>query len=274
MRKKWYYFGLVGLLLLPACNEEQPAAPDTATPPAEFSELVWSDDFNGNTLDPSRWSAAEGAFANGNGEQQYFRPENVSVRDGNLVIRTVRETYGGQPYTSGTASSKGRFSFQENTRIDIRMKMTRGAGLWNSLTFLPVEEKFGPYPKSGAMTLEHMGVASSTAVFNAAYDGGVGKSKVVNLSGDRRFADDFHVFTLIWEKDMVRWFFEDQELVRVTPASLNGKTYPFNEQFFLNFGTKVGGSIAGPVAASTTFPQELLIDYVRVYRNPAPRAGG
>jgi beta-glucanase (GH16 family) len=272
MEKIYYCLALVGVLLLGSCQNNDVLYNEL--PPARFTDLVWSDEFDSTALDTTRWNRGVGFYFNETGEQQYFtnRPENIFVRDGNLVIRANKETYQGQPYTSGDLSTKGKFFFKDNYRIDIRVKMSKGAGLWNSFAFLPEELKYGPYPKSGAITLEYLGKQPSNAIFNVSYASSTNqmRTSVMTLEKNASFADDYHTFTAIWGNGIVRWFHDNREVMRVTQSDLQNATYPFNENFFLTIKTAVGGATAGTVDAATAFPQELLIDYVKVYKAPLP----
>jgi|GEM_PF-3976784 len=272
MRKTCYSLAIAGSLIFSSCQKNKEIYNEL--PPARFTDLVWSDEFDSPVLDATKWNLGTGFYFNETGEQQYFtnRPENVFIQNGNLVIQARKENYQGQPYTSGDLSTKGKFFFRDNYRIDLRVKMSRGAGLWNSIAFLPEQLRFGPYPKSGAITLEYLGKVPSNVVFNVAYASNNNqnqmRSKVVTLDKKRSFADDYHDFTAIWGNGIVRWFYDNREVMRVTQSDLDGATYPFNEDFFLTIKTAVGGLTAGIVEDENVFPQQLLIDYVRVYRAP------
>jgi beta-glucanase (GH16 family) len=267
MNRLFYGIALGGSLLLVSCDEKEI---DTATPISEYTELVWSDDFTSTTLDETKWNKGVGFYFNETGEKQFFtnRPENVFIKDGNLIIQAKKETYQGQPYTSGDLSTKGKFNFQDNYRIDIRAKMSKGAGLWNSFAFLPEELKYGPYPKSGAITLEHLTRNPQSVILNVAYGSkteNIKKSKSILIDKDT-FGDDYHTFSAVWGNNLVRWYFDEKEVLRVQQSDFDNAIYPFNERFFLTIKTAVGGSLAGEPTAETVFPQQLSIDYIKVYR--------
>jgi len=272
MKKVIYNLILVGVCVCQSCDKKEI---DTATPPSEYNELVWGDDFNATTLDATKWNKGIGVYFTDNGEQQFFtdRPENVFIKDGDLVIQVQKENYSGKAYTSGDLSTKGKFNFQDNFRIDIRAKMSKGFGLWNSFAFLPEEQKYGPYPKSGALTMEHLTRNPSDAIINVAYASTADRkmrTSVVKLDKGT-FYEDYHTFSAIWGNGIVRWYYDDKEVMRVKQSDFTDAIYPFNEKFFLTIKTAVGGQIAGNPTAETQFPQQLLIDYIRVYRVPAAK---
>ncbi len=267
MKKIVYSLSLLGLCLGMSCEKKEI---DTATPFALYNQLVWEDNFTSETLDATRWNKGNGVYFTEHGEKQYFtsRPQNVYLKDGNLIIQTNKEEYSGKSYTSGDLSTKGKFDFQDNYRIDIRAKMSKGMGIWNSFAFLPENNKYGPYPKSGALTLEYLGRNPKNAILNVAYGSeteNIQKSQTVILDA-ASFGDDYHVFSAIWGNDLVRWYVDEKEVLRVKQSDFKNAIYPFNEPFFLTIKTLVGGDIAGEPNDQTVFPQQLSIDYIKVFR--------
>jgi beta-glucanase (GH16 family) len=78
--------------------------------------------------------------------------------------------------------------------------------------------------------------------------------------------DDFHVFGIKWTPDVITFLIEDKAVYRYAPISKNGDNWPFNKPFYLLLNVAIGGNFGGPVGQNTAFPQEFLIDYVRVYQ--------
>ena len=86
------------------------------------------------------------------------------------------------------------------------------------------------------------------------------------LSGNANFQDEFHVFSIIWEADKIQFLVDDELYHTITPASLNGASYPFNKNFFFIFNVAVGGNFPGNPDSSTPFPQRMIVDYIRVFQ--------
>jgi beta-glucanase (GH16 family) len=98
------------------------------------------------------------------------------------------------------------------------------------------------------------------------YSGGNGIGAPDSLASGS-FADDYHVFAVEWAPGEIRWLVDQKEYRKVTPANLpTGTTWVFNHPFFLLLNVAVGGAWPGDPTAATSFPQQMLVDYVRVYR--------
>lgn len=234
------------------------------------SPPAWSDEFDGTALDSTTWVFDIGTGAPlvgwGNNELQTYttRTENVFVRDGHLHIRAIRESYEGMEYTSGRIKTKGRVSFQHG-RFDVRAKMPVGQGLWPAIWLLSTESKFGPWPRSGEIDLmEYLG-HEPNAIHGTVHFGEKWPStkRTQVLTGDVDYSADFHVYSLEWTPESLTWSV-DGEVYHVLPrGDIPIEPYPFDEPFYLILNVAVGGNWPGNPDSSTTFPQEMVLDYVR-----------
>jgi beta-glucanase (GH16 family) len=242
--------------------------------------LVWSDEFNqsdGSRPDPAKWKFEVGPIGSANGELEYYtnRPENSFVRDGNLVIRARKENFTGPDnatgsYTSARITTQGLFE-QTYGRFEARIKIPRGQGIWPAFWILG--DDFGKvgWPACGEIDImENIGKEPSTihgSMHGPGYSGDRDYSSAFKLPGGATFYDDFHVFAIEWEPNVVR-FFLDQELYAVfTPSRLPaGMKWVFDHPFFIILNVAVGGVWPGAPDSTTVFPQEMLVDYVRVYK--------
>lgn len=233
--------------------------------------LAWSDEFNGTTLSDQSWNFETGGSGWGNNELENYtaRPQNAFLSAGNLIIEARREDYGTNKYTSARITTKGKREFKFG-RIDIRAKLPVAKGLWPALWMLgsnidqvswpacgetDIMELIGTYPNRVYGTL-HWKLANGSA-------GNYGSN--YNLSaGD--FSQQFHVFSLIWEQNSLQILVDDKVYVTATDANITSGTYPFNNPSFLIFNVAVGGDWPGPPDATTTFPQRMFVDYVRVFQ--------
>lgn len=237
--------------------------------------LAWSDEFNGTSLDASAWSNESGdgcpALCGwGNNELEYYTapPNNLYFQDGKMIIEARAETFGGKNYTSSRLKTQGKQTFKFG-RIDIRAILPKGKGIWPAFWLLPQDNVYGTWPKSGEIDMmENMGSEPSKVLGTLHYGPGPGStfiSRNYSLSGST-FNDQFHVFSLEWKQDQIKWYVDDVLYSTINKADLGGNNYPFNEKFFLIVNLAVGGNFSGNPDASTLFPQWLIVDYIRVFQ--------
>ncbi|HUJ30035.1 MAG TPA: glycoside hydrolase family 16 protein [Candidatus Acidoferrum sp.] len=242
--------------------------------------LVWSDEFSGldgSPPDVSKWEFDLGGNGWGNKELEYYtsRPENSSLRGGNLVIQARKESFTGpdhvtRDYTSARLKTLGLFD-QAYGWFEARIKIPRGQGIWPAFWLLGNDFGKVAWPACGEIDImENIGNEPGTihgSMHGPGYSGGGGITAAYKLAGGAKFADDFHVFAIEWEPGAVRFYVDGELYETVTPASLPaGKKWVFDHPFFILLNVAVGGGWPGPPDATTEFPQEMLVDYVRVYR--------
>ena len=240
-------------------------------------ELVWSDEFTGTQLEMSKWSfqygtgASEGLSGWGNAELQYYtdRPQNIFVQDGNLHIVARQEAYGGMNYTSARIRSINKGDWRYG-RFEIRAKMPTGQGLWPAIWMMPTDAVYGRWPASGEIDIMELVGHEPDVIHGTIHYGPPhtfsGGSYTME-SGD--FSDDFNVFAIEWERGEIRWYVND--ILYHTEndwfTSDNDFPAPFEQRFHLLLNVAVGGNWPGNPDSSTQFPQEMIVDYVRVYKN-------
>ena len=247
--------------------------------------LVWHDDFDGPagaSFDPAKWVADTGGQGFGNQERQFYttRPDNVALDgDGHLVI-TARAAspsstdecwYGRCRFTSTRLKTKGLFA-QAYGRFEARIRIPRGQGLWPAFWMLGADIDSIGWPRCGEIDImENIGREPAIAhgtLHGPGYSGagGIGRADTLSVGA---FADDFHIFSVAWRPNDIRWYVDGRQYHRMTSADLPpGAKWVFDHPFFLLLNVAVGGGWPGDPDASTTFPQQMLIDYVRVYRDP------
>lgn len=237
--------------------------------------LVWSDEFDGTTVDQSKWEAQIGNGCPslcgwGNNELQFYRSENATVSGGMLTIEAKQESFGGQNYTSARLRTRNLGDWLYG-RIETRAKMPVGQGLWPAFWMLPTDEIYGGWAASGEIDIvEYLGHQPSK-VFGTIHHGGewpdnISSTQSLTLpSGD--FNSTFHTFALEWEPTEMRWYVDDQLYATQTFWVSNGQPYPapFDERFHLLLNLAVGGNFPGNPDGTTVFPQQMVVDYVRVY---------
>jgi beta-glucanase (GH16 family) len=245
-------------------------APVLAAPP--YWTLVWSDEFAGpagTAPDSTKWVYDLGASGWGNQElENYTDTRENSYLDGagNLVIES-REVTPGQ-YTSARLKTRTKFGVQYG-KIEARIKLPAGQGIWPAFWMLGTD---GGWPDSGEIDImENIGREPSLVhgtVHGPGYSGDKGIGQSFSLNNSQRFADDFHVFAVEWAESSIQFLVDHKIYRTVTPASIpKGTAWVFNHPFFLLLNVAVGGSWPGNPDATSSFPQKMLVDYVRVYQH-------
>ena len=256
------------------------AAQSTPGPAPAGWILTWSDEFNGpngSSVDTSKWVVETGGNGWGNQELEYYtnRPENAYEKDGNLVIKVLQEKYKGpdgvtRDYTSARLKTLGKFE-QTYGRFEARIKIPRGQGIWPAFWMLGNDIDKPGWPACGEIDImENIGKEPSlvhATIHGPGYSGAHGISAPFSLSDGSKMADDFHVYAVEWEPNALRFYVDEHLYATRTPADLpKGTKWVYDHPFFLLLNVAVGGGWPGSPDASTVFPQEMLVDYVRVYR--------
>jgi beta-glucanase (GH16 family) len=238
--------------------------------------LAWSDEFNGPALNSTIWTNQNGDGCPqlcgwGNNELEFYtdRPDNLFFQDGKLIVEAKKEAYGGKQYTSSKILTSGKKAFKFG-RIDIRAQLPKGKGIWPAFWLLPQDNVYGGWPRSGEIDLmELVGHEPGKTYGTLHFGPGPGSTQIsrnYTLPAGESFNDKFHVFSLEWKQDQIKWFIDGNLYSTVNKSDLGTVNYPFNENFFLIFNLAVGGNWPGNPDATTYFPQWLIVDYIRVYQ--------
>ncbi len=258
---------LIGLLsLFVGCNTDEKQTVVTKT------QLVMSEEFDVNGApDSNMWSYNIGTGSNGwgNNELQYYtsRPQNVKVENGMLKITAQSELYLGSSYTSARILTKGKFE-QKYGRIEARIKLPWGKGLWPAFWMLGANSDTVIWPQCGEIDImEYLG-SNPTRVFGSVhgpdYYGGNAITKYFTLPNDR-FDNDFHIFGIEWDENYINYYVDGYLYNQITPEDVPGQ-WVFNQPFYIILNMAVGGNFPGTPNNQTSFPQTMLVDYVRVYQ--------
>ena len=237
-------------------------------------KLLWSDEFNAaanSKPDPSKWAYDLGAGGWGNAELQKYTDDMADVHldgKGRLVIRALQ--HGPKAYTSGRLKTEGRFTVTYG-KVEARIRLPHGQGIWPAFWMLGADIRSAGWPAGGEIDImENIGKEPSivhATVHGPGYSGGNGIGNRTTLAGGARLADDFHTFAVEWSADRMDFFLDGERYHTVAPASLpQGARWVFDKPYFLLLNVAVGGRWPGYPDATTEFPQEMLVDYVRVYQ--------
>ena len=244
---------------------------------AAAGPATWSDEFNGAAgapIDGSKWSFATGGHGWGNQELEYYTNSTGNVAQdgqGHLAITARRENpagyrcwYGSCTYTSGRILTAGKFT-QRYGRFEASIKIPKGQGIWPAFWMLGENLGGAGWPAAGETDImENIGKAPNTAygtIHGPGYaKGGVGGKTTIGSA----LGDAFHTYAVDWSPNLIVWYLDGTAYFRATPAQIGGNAWVFDHPFFMILNVAVGGGWPGNPGASTSFPQTMLVDYVRV----------
>lgn len=272
---------LVFSLLMLSCSSDSPEPmgnpdPDATPnpmpdpdPPAE-PMLIWSDEFEGTELNLADWNFELGDGCDlgicgwGNNEPQIYTALNHEVNDGMLTINILND---GGTYTSTRITTKDKVEFTYG-RIEARAKLPVGTGVWPAIWMLGANIDDVGWPTCGEIDiLEYVG-KNPDEVFNSVHtlasSGNTVNTRTTTITD---IEEGFHVFAANWTSNSIEFFVDDVLLYTYFPPTFTVEHWPFNQDFYLILNTAVGGNFGGPDIDDTIFPQEFVIDYIRVYSN-------
>jgi len=234
-------------------------------------DLIWRDEFD-TSIDPDKWTfeIGNGNDGWGNAERQYYTKENAMVRDGHLVITARKEWFSGFDYTSTRMKTMGNFSFKYG-RVDIRAALPYGQGIWPALWMLGSNIPQVGWPACGEIDIMELiggGEGRDDTVHGTAHwqenntHAKYGQSVTL---GSGIFNDEFHVFSIVWDENSIRWYL-DEKLYNTFDIR-RSELSEFHEDFYLIVNLAVGGRWPGYPDGTTTFPQHLIVDYIRVFQD-------
>ena len=263
-------------------NPTLTVANNSPVTPGGALRLVWSDEFNAARLDPEAWYFESGDGSQygipgwGNNELQWYLPDSAELRNGTLVITARKESQSGKSYTSARINTRDRFAFRHG-RIEARIRMPKGQGLWPAFWLLPQDNAYGTWAASGEIDIveaTNPGATGGNTIYGTLHYGGQFPNNV--LSGEQYgvatdVTADFHTYVLEWDQAEIRWYvdsilFAVRNTWFTTAAPFPA---PFDQRFYILLNLAVGGNFPGPPDASTVFPVTMEVDYVRVYSGGA-----
>lgn len=230
-------------------------------------DLVWNDEFEGTTISDN-WTHELGNSGWGNNESQNYTANaaNSYIQDGKLIIEAREESSNGSDYSSARMITENKKEFQYG-RIDIRAKLPEGQGIWPALWMLGGNFRSVSWPFCGEIDImEIVGHKPSETHGTLHWDnnGNYSSANGNTTLSSGKFIDEFHVFTIIWDEEKIRWYLDDQQfhIIDITPAQMT----EFHQPYFFIFNVAVGGNWPGYPDATTQFPQRMLADYIRVFQ--------
>jgi len=298
--------------LMTACSDPGDTEEKAAHASSNW-KVVWSDEFDGDALDTTKWTHEFNCYGGGNNEQQCYtnRPENTQLVDGLLNIIAREESFSGpatweiypgydpddtsvtKPYTSGRIVSRGKYGVRYG-RIEMRARLPKGQGVWPAFWMLSDDDVYGGWPLSGEIDIMegfNTGVPDSGRVGGATQYGMMWPNYYPmdeHYHPIGKLTEDFHVYAVEWEADEMRWFIDGDHYM--TQRSEAWYSYiwggqdtgfhvptaraPFDQPFHIILNLAIGGNAVGQ--ADTDWPEDrrFEVDYVRVYQCDSGNADG
>ena len=240
------------------------------------SPYFWNDEFDGTAIDTSKWTFEIGTGSSGwgNNEKEYYtgRKENAYVQDGILHIRANKEDYEGSGYTSARMITKGKFTFTYGT-VEARIALPVGKGIWPAFWMLGENIDKVSWPACGEIDIietindesivygthhwqyegQHASYGNSTSDFH-------GAKKELDIT-------QFHTYKLTWDEKLIAMYVDDFKYHEMSIEDNAGGTEAFHKPQFFLLNVAVGGNWPGFEIDDSQFPNEMLVDYIRVYSN-------
>ncbi|CAI8312952.1 MAG: Beta-glucanase [Owenweeksia sp. TMED14] len=234
--------------------------------------LVWSEEFDQSSLDMNSWNYETGGYWFNN-ELQYYRggTANTALQNGKLVITAKKETYQNREHTSARLTTEGKVEYKYG-RIDVRGKFPKGQGIWPAIWLLGNDHSSVGWPACGELDMVELLGHTPQTVHGSINYGPQGnswahtKTSTYSLSGED-FSDKYHVFSVLWKENSIQYYVDDNLYATYTPNNIvSGQAWRFNHSFFFILNIAVGGDWPGNPDQTTVFPQQMLIDYIRIFQ--------
>lgn len=231
------------------------------------STILLSEEFEGNELNLDIWNYELGDGCPnlcgwGNNERQHYTKKNVEVDNGNLIISATKTD---TLYESGRITTKDKFEFQYGT-IEVKAKLAIGQGIWPAIWMLGHDISEVGWPRTGEIDImEYVGKEPHQIHHTLHTQDSWGQSKNTKVKTIEDIEDGFHIYKCKWTEEKIDFFIDDELIYSFNPENKNEDTWPFNKPFYIILNVAIGGNFGGPEVDDSIFPQEFLVDYVRVY---------
>lgn len=239
-------------------------------------DLVWNDEFTGDSLDLTKWSYEINGNGGGNMELQYYTDQNTSFDDGILSITAKYEDYEFREYTSSRIVTKYKAQWTYGI-FEARIKLPSGLGTWPAFWMMPSMSRYGGWPDSGELDImEHVGYDENRlhgTIHTERFNHNLSSQKGGSYTSFDDVTSEFHIYKVEWLPDKIMFFVDDINYYTYTPSDftswcVESDEWPFDGDFFLILNLAVGGAWGGASGVEPDdYPTSMEIDYVRVYQS-------
>jgi beta-glucanase (GH16 family) len=232
-------------------------------------KLIWEENFNGKALNEKVWNYELGNGCPnicgwGNNERQVYTKNNHKLADGKLIVTVKKD---GDTYTSTRITTAGTKEFKYGY-IETRAKLPIGQGIWPAFWMLGSNIKQVGWPMAGEIDiLEYVGKEPNQVFTSLHTKDSHGNTINTKKTEIKDIEEGFHTYAINWTEDKIEFFVDDKSVYTFAPATKTTEVWPYNQPFYFIINVAVGGNFGGPEVDDKIFPQEFVIDYVRVYAN-------
>jgi polygalacturonase/beta-glucanase (GH16 family) len=249
-----------------------PAPSFTATPAGTCWNLVWSDEFDGTTINTANWNFETGCTGNGNAEWENYtnNASNAYVSGGNLIITAINTGGGNCGFTSARMTTQNKVHFTYG-RIEARIKTPYGQGLWPAFWMMGQDISTVNWPACGEIDIMEMiggGSGKDNVNYGTAHWDNTGHASYglsTSVAWPEKLADNYHVYAIEWDANQIRWYFDSTQYCTLNTNGTSMEEFT-GKDFFILLNVAVGGSWPGYPDGTTVFPQQMMVDYVRWYQ--------
>ena len=231
-------------------------------------KLIWEENFDGSKLENKNWNILTGDGCPnlcgwGNNERQIYTSENHELANGFLKITARKD---GNKYTSTRINTKGKKEFKYG-KIEMRAQLPTGKGIWPAFWMLGSNINKVGWPLAGEIDiLEYVGKEPETIFTTLHTKDSHGASKNTRKDVVKGIEEGFHTFAIDWSKDKIVFLVDGNVFYTFSPENKDEKVWPFDQPFYIIVNMAIGGSFGGPEVDDSIFPQEFIIDYIKVYQ--------
>lgn len=220
----------------------------------ELNETYWNYELGDGCPDLCGW---------GNNERQVYTKENIRVEDGKLIITASKDSLN---YFSGKITTKDKVEFKYGT-IEVKAKLPTGQGVWPAIWMLghDISDIGIGWPKCGEIDIMEYVGKNPHQIYNTMHTpDSYGQSKNTKISTIKNIEEGFHVYKSNWTKDAISFYIDKNLVYTFSPDIKNDNTWPFDKPFYIILNLAIGGNFGGPEVDDSIFPQEFIIDYVKI----------
>lgn len=252
------------VFLFGSCKKDMQQSKSTANNESKATSytLVWSDEFNGSSVNTADWNFETGGGGWGNNEKEYYQAANATVSNGYLVITAKKQRVKANSYTSARMNTKGKRQFTYG-KMEARISVPMVQGLWPAFWMLGANIDTVGWPKCGETDImEHINLEN--LIYGTIHWDNNGH--VQYGSSTTTTPADFHVYSVEWDSASIRWYVDGVQYLTADISNNINSTEEFHKPFFIILNLAVGGNWPGQTIDDSKLPASMYVDYVRVYQ--------